>query len=311
MDKKAVLRLSERKFELILQTDVTEGVYVLASIPVVRFRAPNGFNRIKPFKFRPKIQHILSVFSNLTSFIHHMTKTDSFSANFGSCGSTFSFQTQSLVFNDLKVESKTNNIICLDVNLDLLNQGLKRCLHSSEVTMKLVKRDMPYLSIIAEQSTTQLITVTYDVPVELLSTDRLSQLREPGDYEPMIYTLMPPLRTLRPIIEHMKNIGPYLTIRGNMNGDLDFKVDAELISVATHFRNLEHPHIQGREAPQPDPSKEHTVKIDSSKFYKFLFSSAVNPQNVVLCLNVDNPVVIHVMHDDVYLTYYLPLVAGD
>lgn len=218
---------------------------------------------------------------------------------------------QSLVFTDLKVESKTNNVICLDVNLELFSQGLKRCTHSSEVQMKLVKRDMPYLSLIAEQSTTQLITVTYDVPVDLLSTDRLSQLREPADYEPTIYTLMPPLRSMRPIIEHMKNIGPYLTIRGNMAGELDFKVDAELISVATHFRNLEHPHIQGREAPQPDANKELIVKIDSSKFYKFLFSSAVNPQNVVLCLNTNAPVVIHVMHDDVYLTYYLPLVSVD
>lgn len=39
MNKNAVLRLTDRKFELILQTDVTEGVYVLASIPVVRLSA--------------------------------------------------------------------------------------------------------------------------------------------------------------------------------------------------------------------------------------------------------------------------------
>lgn len=224
---------------------------------------------------------------------------------------THFFLLQSLVFTELRVESKTNNTICLDLQLDVFSQGLKRCMNSSEVLMKLLKRDRAYLSLIAEQSTTQLMTVTYDVPVEPLSSDRVQQLREPGDYEPLIYTLMPPLRRMKPIIEHMKNIGQYLTIRGNMNGELDFKVDAETISVATHFRNLEHPHIQGREAPQPDPNKEHTVKIDSSKFHKFLFSHSVNPQNVVLCLNVDAPVVIHVMHDDVYLTYYLPLITVD
>ncbi len=55
--------------------------------------------------------------------------------------------------------------------------------------------------------------------------------------------MMPPLKLLRHVIDKMKNVSDYLSIFANMAGELMFKVETDMVTIATMYKNLEHPQI--------------------------------------------------------------------
>ena len=50
-----------------------------------------------------------------------------------------------------------------------------------------------------------------------------------------------------------------------------------------------------------------SVKVDIKKFARFLYSYQVHPTNVICCLVENRALVLHVLLDDLYMTYYLPV----
>ena len=52
---------------------------------------------------------------------------------------------------------------------------------------------------------------------------------------------MPHMKTLRNIIDRMKNLSNFVTLSANQEGDMNLCVETDLFSVATHFKELEHP----------------------------------------------------------------------
>ena len=53
--------------------------------------------------------------------------------------------------------------------------------------------------------------------------------------------MMPPLLTLRTIVERMKTMGDYLIVAGNMSGELVLKVEADAVQIETLFTKLINP----------------------------------------------------------------------
>jgi hypothetical protein len=51
------------------------------------------------------------------------------------------------------------------------------------------------------------------------------------------------------------------------------------------------------------------VKVDIKKFARFLYSYQVGPTNVICCIVEGRAVVLHVLLDDLYLTYYIPVIT--
>ncbi len=76
------------------------------------------------------------------------------------------------------------------------------------------------------------------------------------------------------------------------------------------YKNLEHPTIEGRSPPPPETEIKANVKVDIKKFHKFLFSYLVSPTNVICCIVETRAVVLHVLVDDLYLTYYIPVTSA-
>jgi len=213
------------------------------------------------------------------------------------------------LFDSYKIESKNNNEIAFELSLDNLLRALKSCVKASEVVFKLSKKnDLPFLSILIERRlTNQTMKIVQDIPVAILTAAQLSQYTEPQLPDPEVYILVPPLRKLRNVVDRMKNIDNYLIINANMSGELSLKVQTESVSVATFYKNLEHPQIEGRSPPKLDPHKEAEVKVDIRKFSRFLYSYQVSPTNVILCIVPERAIVLHVILDDLYLTYYIPV----
>lgn len=216
------------------------------------------------------------------------------------------------LFDDYRIESKNNNEIAFELSLDNVLRGLKSGQLATDITMKLTKKqNVPYLSILIEiQQSHQMMTVLQDIPVKLLSASQLAQFQEPHLPDPEVWILMPPLKLLRNVIDRMKNIHDYFIITANMAGELTLKVETDMVSVATFYTNLDHPQIEGRSPPRRDQDKTAEVKVDIKKFNRFLYSYQVSPTNVILCIIENTALVLHVLLEDLYLTYYIPVVLS-
>jgi len=153
------------------------------------------------------------------------------------------------------------------------------------------------------------ISISQDIPVQILTAVQLQSYVEPVLPDPEVYIMMPPLKNLKNVIERMKNIESFLILQANMAGELTLKVQTDNISVATFYRKLEHPNIEGKNAPVANPDQKAKVKVDIKKFSRFLFSHIIVPRNVICCIVEDTALVLHVLLDDLFITYYIPVLA--
>eukprot|EP01111_Echinosteliopsis_oligospora_P014019 TRINITY_DN5190_c0_g1_i1.p1 TRINITY_DN5190_c0_g1~~TRINITY_DN5190_c0_g1_i1.p1 ORF type:complete len:276 (-),score=67.69 TRINITY_DN5190_c0_g1_i1:63-890(-) len=216
------------------------------------------------------------------------------------------------LFEEYKIESLNNNEISFKINLDNLQKALKSAQKQADIIMKLTKRDgSPFLNFTICTQTAHTMTVDQSVPVELLSAVQISQYVEPHLPDPEVHIMMPPLKSVRGVVDHMKNISDNLIIFANMSGELTLKVEESMVSVATFYKNLEHPAIENRTPPKSNPNITAEVKVDIKKFSRFLYSYQVLPSNVICCIVKDRAVVLHVLLDDLYLTYYVPVITRD
>jgi HUS1 checkpoint protein len=204
----------------------------------------------------------------------------------------------------------TNNIIAMEVELDKLLKALKSGQAAHDITMKLTKKTNPagaFLSFGIEVNQSQSITVVQEVPVTVMTQEQFQHLSEPKLPEPDVYIMLPPAKALRPIIEHMKNVDQYLQVQANMNGELTLKVETEMFTIGTFFHKLEHPQMEGVPAATANPDKVATVKVDIKKFHKSLYSYQVAPSNIVCCMFEQQALVLHLLLDDLFVTYYIPV----
>eukprot|EP01127_Copromyxa_protea_P018921 TRINITY_DN6046_c0_g1_i2.p1 TRINITY_DN6046_c0_g1~~TRINITY_DN6046_c0_g1_i2.p1 ORF type:complete len:273 (-),score=30.40 TRINITY_DN6046_c0_g1_i2:23-841(-) len=214
------------------------------------------------------------------------------------------------LFSDYKIVSKHSNEISFNVNLDNLIRGLKSGQLAQEVTVKLTKKGgTAYLQLAIEMTPTRSMTITQEIPIQIISPAQLAAFTEPTLPDPEVYIMMPGLKSLRSVIERMKNIDDFLVIQANMAGELTFKVQTEVVSIATFYRKLDHPHIEGRDPPKANPDQTARVKVDIKKFARFMYSYQVQPQNVICCIVEDTALVLHVLLDDLFITYYIPVLS--
>jgi len=211
------------------------------------------------------------------------------------------------LFEDYKIESLNNNEIAFEINLDHLSRALKSGQYAQEIVVKLTKKNgVPFLSLAIDQGSQQM-TIIQDVPIVLLSAQQLAQYTEPQLPDPEVHIMMPPLKLLRHVIDKMKNVSDFVSIEANMAGKMTFKVETEMVTIHTNYENLEHPQIEGRSPPRVNPDQKAEVKVDIKKFAKFLYSYQVGPTNVICCIVEGRAIVLHVLLDDLYLTYYVPV----
>jgi HUS1 checkpoint protein len=214
------------------------------------------------------------------------------------------------IFEEYIIESQNGNEISFHINLDNLLKGLQSGTGAQEVYMKLTKKGgTAYLSFAILMNPVKSITITQEIPVQILTPVQLQEYTEPVLPDPEVYIMMPPLKSLKNVVERMKNIDNYLILQANMAGELTLKVQTDNISVATFYRKLEHPHIEGKDVPNTNPDQKAKVKVDVKKFSRFLFSHIIIPKNVICCIVEDTALVLHVLLDDLFITYYIPVLA--
>jgi HUS1 checkpoint protein len=214
------------------------------------------------------------------------------------------------IFDDYVIESQNGNEISFKINLEYLLKGLQSGTGAQEVFMKLTKKGgTAYLSFAIITNVARSVSITQEIPVLIQTPVQLQEYTEPVLPDPEVYIMMPPLKSLKNVVERMKNIDNYLILQANMAGELTLKVQTDNISVATFYRKLEHPHIEGKETPVTSSEQKAKVKVDVKKFSKFLFSHVIVPKNVICCIVEDTALVLHVLLDDLFITYYIPVLS--
>ncbi|KAF1373342.1 hypothetical protein PFLUV_G00259540 [Perca fluviatilis] len=83
--------------------------------------------------------------------------------------------------------------------------------------------------------------VTHDVPVDVIPRRLWNEFKEPSmpDFDASIY--LPPLKTLKNIVDRMKNLSNFLVMEANLSGEMNLKIETDLVSVTTHFKDLGNP----------------------------------------------------------------------
>ncbi|XP_047418700.1 checkpoint protein HUS1 isoform X4 [Sciurus carolinensis] len=101
-----------------------------------------------------------------------------------------------------------------------------------------------------------------------------------------------------------------LVIEANLNGELNLKIETELVCVTTHFKDLGNPPLASENTSQDrNPEEMAEVHIDIRKLLQFLAGQQVNPTKA-LCNIVNNRIVhFDLLHEDVSLQYFIPALS--
>ncbi|CAL8294887.1 unnamed protein product [Lota lota] len=226
---------------------------------------------------------------------------------------------QAKFFDEFQLEgvSVEANEICLELAPDNLSRALKTAQNAKTVKIKLTRKHCPCLTIAAELPTMSSVSrvVTHDIPVDVIPKRLWNDFKEPSmpDFDVTIY--MPPLKIMKNVVDRMKNLSNFLVIEANMNGEMNLKIETDLVSVTTHFRDLGNPPWAGDDGSQAgadsqrEPETMVQARVDVRKLQQFLMGQQFNPSKA-MCNIVQNTIIhLILLYEDVSLQYFIPAVA--
>ncbi|XP_035405757.1 checkpoint protein HUS1 isoform X2 [Cygnus olor] len=209
-----------------------------------------------------------------------------------------------------------HNEIYLELTPENLSRALKTAQSAKAVKIKLTNKHCPCLKVSVElpslSSSSRI--VTHDIPVRVIPRRLWNDFREPSvpDFDVSIY--LPALKTMKSVVERMKNLSHSIVIEANLNGEMNLKIETDLVSVTTHFKNLGNPPWASEDGCQSsaqdrDLESMAEARIDIKKLQQLLAGQQVNPTKA-LC-NIISKRIVHfiLLHEDVSLQYFIPALA--
>ncbi|XP_005811763.1 checkpoint protein HUS1 [Xiphophorus maculatus] len=226
---------------------------------------------------------------------------------------------QANFFQEYQMEGVTSEVqeICLEVSPEPWSRALKTVQSAKSVKLKLTRKHCACLTVAAELPTLSSVgrVVTHDVPVDVIPRRLWQEFQEAGvpDFDVSVY--LPPLKTMKSVVDRMKNLSNFLVMEANLNGDMNLKIQTDLVSVTTHFKDLGNPawgddsSQDGGPSQSRDPEVMAEVTVDIRKLQQFLMGQQVNPSKALCNIVHQNVVHLVLLHEDVSLQYFIPAVA--
>ncbi|XP_068092613.1 checkpoint protein HUS1 [Hyperolius riggenbachi] len=225
---------------------------------------------------------------------------------------------QANFFDEFQMEgvSADQNDIYLEMVPENIARALKTAQNAKTVKIKLTNKHCPCLTVAVELPTLSSTSriVTHDIPVSVIPRRLWNDFKEPTvpDFDVSIY--LPAIKTMKSVVERMKNLSNFIVIEANRTGEMNLKIETDLVSVSTHFKDLGNPPWVSDDASQNstqerDPEQMSEARVDIRKLLPFLSGQQVNP-NKAIC-NIVHKRMIHfiLLQDDVSLQYFIPAVA--
>ncbi|XP_037668970.1 checkpoint protein HUS1-like [Choloepus didactylus] len=193
----------------------------------------------------------------------------------------------------MEVVSAENNEIYLELTSENFSRALKTAQNARTLKIELTNKHFPGLTVSVEllslSSTSRI--VTHDIPLKVIPRKLWKDLQEPAIADSDVSIYLPVLKTMNSVVEKTKNISNNLIIEANLNGELNLKIETELVCVTIHFKDLGNPPLASEKASQDrNPEQMAEVQIDIRKLLQFLAGQQVNPTKV-LCNIVSNRIV--------------------
>ncbi|XP_038078829.1 checkpoint protein HUS1-like isoform X2 [Patiria miniata] len=224
--------------------------------------------------------------------------------------------TASNFFDEYRMEglSEEANEIYLEITPDDIVRAMKTAQNAKSIKVKLTKKFSPCLTFDIElpSRTGHSRNVVHDVPVNVIPKSIWNEYSEPTVPDFDVSICMPPLKSLRNVVERMKNLGSYLELSANQNGEMRLRVETEQVTVSTHFKDLEIPEwvnegsetqTQGRQ-----PDEMVGARVDIRRFLQFLAGQQLNPPKII-CNIVDNRLIhFFLLQEDISMQYSMPIV---
>uniref|UniRef100_A0A3B3R9R7 Checkpoint protein n=1 Tax=Paramormyrops kingsleyae TaxID=1676925 RepID=A0A3B3R9R7_9TELE len=217
-------------------------------------------------------------------------------------------------FDEFQMEGVASdaNEIYLELVPENLSRALRTAQNAKSLKAKLTKKHCPCLTLAAELPSLSSVSrvVTHDIPVDVIPRKLWHDFREPTvpDFDVSIY--LPPLKTMKNVIDRMKNLSNFLVLEANRSGQMNLKIETDLVSVSTHFRDLGNPPCDGgSQGASQDLETMAQARVDIKKLQQFLSSQQVNPSKA-MCNIVDKKMVHFVwLHENASLQYFIPAMA--
>ncbi|XP_078541977.1 checkpoint protein HUS1 isoform X2 [Lissotriton helveticus] len=196
-------------------------------------------------------------------------------------------------FDEFQMEgvSAEHNDIYLELTPENLARALKTAQNAKAVKIKLTNKHCPCLTVAVElpslSSSSRI--VTHDIPVGVIPRRLWHDFREPS-------------------------VPDFDVIEANRNGEMNLKIETDLVSVTTNFKDLGNPPWISDDTSQAstqdrDPEAMAEARVDIRKLLQFLAGQQVNPTKAIC--NIVNKRIVHfiLLHEDVSLQYFIPAVA--
>lgn len=208
------------------------------------------------------------------------------------------------VFDEYKIESKSNNEIGLLVSIQNLSRAIKSGERAMRIVIKLTKKNgRAFLTFEISET----VGITQEVPVMLQSLKSLAEYAEPHMPEPEVQLSMPNLTSLKSVIERMKSVSDQVTIEASSTGRLQFCVETEMVTIRTHYKDLCLKTGQDDGAEEEEVREAHAT-LSIKKLHKALCIRHLPAAYIVACLVEDHAVVLYtkLQADCGCVTFYIP-----
>ena len=226
--------------------------------------------------------------------------------------------------------------ITLKIALDALEKALRSGQAAQRFTVRLKKHaGVPVLSFFAEVQSPFPVAVCQDVPVTVLPSSFMRGVTEPALPNPDVYIYLPPVKALHSAVEHLRNVAENAVLSATMGGEFSVGVDTTTAAVVATFSGLQRPDVSlppsaaqhectggssnssgeatpvsGDAAAASQSCRHARAKVSIAKLHRFLQCHQVQPNNVICCIVEGRSVVFHAVLDDLYMTYYLPVLVS-
>lgn len=217
-------------------------------------------------------------------------------------------------FSEFQMEgvSEENNEIYLELTSENLARALKTAQNARALKIKLTNKHFPCLTVSVEllSSSSSSRIVVHDIPIKVIPRRLWKDLQEPFIPDSDVSICLPALKTMKSVVDKMRNISNHLVIEANLKGELNLKIETESVCVTTHFKDLENPLLPSDSVSQNrHPDDMAKVHIDIRKLLQFLAGQQVAPTKAVC--NIVNNRTIHfdLLLEDVSLQYFIPALS--
>nr|XP_020666895.1 checkpoint protein HUS1 isoform X2 [Pogona vitticeps] len=198
-------------------------------------------------------------------------------------------------FDEFQMEgvAAENNEIYLEVTPENLSRALKTAQNAKAVKIKLTNKQCPCLTVAVElpslSSSSRI--VTHDIPVGVIPRKLWNDFIEP-------------------------NVPEFDVIEANKNGEMNLKIETELVCVTTHFKELGNPpwvlvSEEGSQNSTQDRDTESMVeaRIDIKRLLQLLAGQQVNPTKALCNIVSKKMICLILLHEDFSLQYFIPALA--